>query len=139
MTRRALALTAALVLLSGACGDDDSGEDADPTTTTTAAPADAPSDDEPADDEPAGGDAVTIAGFAFDPSTVEVTAGATVTWTNEDGVAHTVTAGEPSTPEDTFGESVDPGSRADITFEEAGTFPYFCTIHPSMTGEVVVS
>lgn len=130
MTRRVLALTAALVLLSGACGDDDSGDGADPTTTTTAAPT---------DDEPAGGDAVTIAGFEFDPLTLEVSAGATVTWTNGDGVAHTVTAGEPATPADTFGESVDPGSSAEITFEEAGTFPYFCTIHPSMTGAVVVS
>lgn len=129
MTRRVLAMTAALTLVIGACGDDDDpDEDAESITTTA-----------PADDETTGGDAVTIAGFAFDPASIEVSAGATVTWSNTDGAQHTVTAGEPGTPADTFGESVDPGSRAEITFDEAGTFPYFCTIHPSMTGEVVVS
>lgn len=122
MTRAVLALTAALTLMLAGCGDDDS-------TDTTA----------PSDGEAASGDAVTIAGFAFDPTTIEVSPGATVTWSNEDGVQHTVTAGEPGTPADTFGESVDPGSSAEITFDEAGTFPYFCTIHPSMTGEVAVS
>lgn len=133
MTRPVLALTATLVLVLGACGDDDSGDGADSTTTTTAAPTDGGSEAEP------GGDSVTIAGFTFDPDTIEVSAGSTVTWTNEDGVGHTVTAGEPDEPADTFGESVDPGSSAEIGFDEAGTFPYFCTIHPSMTGEVVVS
>lgn len=133
MARPVLALTAALALMFGACGDDDSGEGADVDATTTT-----PADDGSAD-EPASGDAVAIAGFAYDPTTIEVSAGATVTWINEDGAQHTVTAGEPGTPADTFGESVDPGSSAEITFEEAGTFPYFCTIHPSMTAEVVVS
>ena len=134
MTRPVLALTAALVLLCGACGDDDSDDGADPATTTTAAPT-----DEGSDGDAAVGDAVTIAGFAFDPASIEVSAGATVTWTNDDGAQHTVTAGEPGTPEDTFAETLDPGSSAEITFDEAGTFPYFCTIHPSMTGEVVVT
>ena len=133
MTRSVFAWTAALALMLGACGDDDSGEDADATTTTTT------TSTAPADAEAASGDSVTIAGFAFDPATVEVSRGATVTWTNEDGVAHTVTAGEPGTPADTFDESVDSGSSAEITFDEAGTFPYFCAIHPSMTGEVAVS
>jgi plastocyanin len=134
MARPVFALLAVLMLTIGACGDDDDDdEDAgdDATTTSAAAPAD--------DDEAAGGDAVTIAGFAFDPASIEVSAGTTVTWSNDDGAQHTVTAGEPGSPVDTFGESVDAGSTAEITFDEAGTFPYFCTIHPSMTAEVVVS
>lgn len=82
---------------------------------------------------------VTIQNFEFDPASTEVAAGTTITWTNEDGVTHTVTAGEPGAAEDTFDQSLDAGSTAEISFDEAGTYPYFCAIHPSMTGEVVVS
>lgn len=95
------------------------------------------------DDGDGGGEeassSVTIQDFAFDPATIEVAAGATITWTNEDGVTHTVTAGEPGSAEDTFDQTLDAGATAEISFDEAGTYPYFCAIHPSMTGEVVVS
>lgn len=86
-----------------------------------------------------GGAAVAISDFAFDPETIEVSVGDTVTWTNEDGVAHTVTAGSSGAATDEFDEAFDAGDSAEVTFDEAGTFDYFCAVHPTMTGQVVVS
>jgi plastocyanin len=77
--------------------------------------------------------AVTIAGFAFDPTTITVQVGDSVTWTNQDSTAHTATA---SGAFDT-GNIASSASKS-ITFATAGTFAYHCTIHPTMTGTVVV-
>lgn len=85
------------------------------------------------------GAAVTAENFAFSPSSTEVAAGATVTWTNNDSVQHTVTAGEPGSETGEFDEPLEAGGTAEVTFDSAGTFMYFCKIHPSMTAEVVVS
>lgn len=85
------------------------------------------------------GASVSISDFAFQPDAIEVGAGATVTWTNEDGVPHTVTAGTPDAGGDAFDERVDAGGTAEVGFDETGTFDYFCAIHPTMTGQVVVS
>ena len=76
---------------------------------------------------------VVMQGLAFDPSTVEVGVGGSVTWTNEDSVPHTVTGDG----------GLDSGSLAQgesytTTFDTAGTYEYACTIHPSMTGVVEV-
>lgn len=77
---------------------------------------------------------VTIAGFAFSPNTVTVNVGDTVTWTNNDGVSHTATADGGS-----FGTgSLGNGESGAETFGTAGSFPYHCSIHPQMTGTVVV-
>lgn len=143
--RRLLSTLAALTLLLAACGGNDDAAEAPATTTSTQAPATTTSTAitygtagtgaEPG----AGAAAVTISEFAFDPGTIEVTAGDTVTWTNEDGVAHTVTAGSPGAATDGFDEKLDAGGRAEVTFAEAGTYDYFCAIHPTMTGQVVVS
>ena len=135
MTRRLLLTLAALAVVLAGCGDDDdTAGAADDTTSTTEAPD--PSAAEDGDDT---GSTVSIADFTFDPGTVEVPAGTTVTWTNDDGVGHTVTAGTPDAPEDAFDERLDPGGEGEVSFDEPGTFTYFCAIHPSMTGEVVVS
>lgn len=155
MTRRLLPLVAALAIFVAACGDDDDTEAAtgddvtaqeSSTTSTTAASSSSAEDGYPAGGsdsttapDEGSGSAVTIADFTYDPSPIEVSAGDTVTWTNDDGVAHTVTAGTPEAPGDTFDEKVDAGASAEVTFDEAGTFSYFCAIHPTMTGEVVVS
>ena len=77
---------------------------------------------------------VTISGLAFLPPSVTVTEGDTVTWTNEDGMPHTATGS---------GGSFDTGTLADgasgaVTFDTAGTFAYICSIHPTMTGTVIV-
>jgi amicyanin len=80
---------------------------------------------------------VTIAGFAFSPQVVTVKVGTTVTWTNQDGEPHTVTAATGS-----GGPSSAPLQQGDTyryTFATAGRFAYLCTIHPFMTGTVVVT
>jgi plastocyanin len=77
---------------------------------------------------------VTIAGFAFAPATVTIQVGDSVTWTNEDSTPHTATAGDGSF--DT-GQLANGDSEA-VTFDTAGTFAYVCSIHPQMTGTVVV-
>lgn len=83
--------------------------------------------------------AVTVAGFEFEPSSLTVPAGSTVTWDNEDTVAHTATAGSPGDPEGTFDERLDgSGGTATVTFDEPGTFAYFCSFHPQMVAEIVV-
>ncbi|MGH2535542.1 MAG: plastocyanin/azurin family copper-binding protein, partial [Thermomicrobiales bacterium] len=78
--------------------------------------------------------AVNILDFAFDPGSLEVTVGTTVTWTNNDSAPHTVTA------EDGRFDSgvIDPGGTFSFTFDEEGSFPYLCTIHPRMTAAIEV-
>lgn len=79
--------------------------------------------------------AVTIADFAFGPPELTVGVGSTVTWTNQDGFAHTVDSND-----DSFvSEALDPGTTFSHTFDAAGTFAYICGIHPSMAGTVVVT
>jgi plastocyanin len=77
---------------------------------------------------------VFIQGMAFNPLTITVAAGTTITWTNKDGVAHTVTS---NTSIFDSGSIVSGGTWSH-QFSTAGTFPYKCTVHPSMTATVVV-
>ena len=94
----------------------------------------------------AGGSTVAIADFAFSPRTLTVTAGATVTWTNNDGAPHTVTATDgPSISAQTTGAfdsgNLGQGQTFSFTFDKAGTYYYDCTLHAaqaSMHGTVVV-
>lgn len=78
---------------------------------------------------------VTIQNLAFAPATITVNKGDTVVWTNKDSVAHTVTgtAGGPASP------SIAAQGTYSFTFPATGTFAYHCTIHPMMTGTVVVN
>ncbi len=76
---------------------------------------------------------VMIKDFAFSPSTLTVKKGTTVTWTNEDSAPHTATSG------DVFDSgNLGTGQSFSYTFDEAGTFDYICTIHPSMEGAIIV-
>jgi hypothetical protein len=77
---------------------------------------------------------VTIKNFAFAPTTSTVHVGDTITWTNQDQVAHTATASDGSF--DTG--SISQGKSGSHTFTKAGTIPYICSIHPSMKGTVTV-
>jgi plastocyanin len=73
---------------------------------------------------------ISIKNFAFSPPSVTVSKGAIVTWTNEDSAPHTIT-----------GIGLDSGSLSNgqsFTFNEAGTYTYICSIHPSMKGTVIV-
>lgn len=79
--------------------------------------------------------AVGIADFAFDPPDLTVPAGTEVTWTNGDGVGHSVVADD-----GTFrSETLDTGATFSTTFETPGTFTYVCGIHSSMHGTVTVT
>jgi plastocyanin len=81
-----------------------------------------------------GGAAVTIKGFAFEPATVTIKAGESVTWTNQDSANHTVVADK---GEFTSGDLAN-GATFAFKFDTAGTYAYKCSIHPSMTGTVIV-
>ena len=76
----------------------------------------------------------TIQNFAFSPNPITIAPGSTVTWTNRDGVPHTVTADDGSWGSSTLG----PGGTYSHVFTSAGSYPYHCAIHPYMTGTVVV-
>ena len=82
-----------------------------------------------------GANAVFIQGMAFTPSTITVTTGTTVTWTNKDGVSHSVTS---DTGAFDSGAIASNGTYSHL-FSTAGTFPYHCMVHPSMTATVVVN
>jgi plastocyanin len=78
--------------------------------------------------------AVAISGFAFSPKDVTVTVGDTITWTNSDATAHTATADDGSFDTGTIGAN----GTGTATFSTAGSFPYHCKIHSSMTGTITV-
>ena len=87
----------------------------------------------PAPPPPAGG--VAVVDFAYRPATLTVTAGASITWVNQGVAPHTVTARDGSFDSGLFGS----GRQYTRTFPTPGTFPYFCTLHPEMTGTVRVA
>ena len=78
---------------------------------------------------------IAIDNFAFTPATLTVTKGTEVTWINRDDVPHTVA----STTKRFHSPALDTGSKFSFTFDQAGTYPYFCDVHPRMKGTVVVS
>ena len=110
MTLIRLVLPASLtVLLVGGCGESANSE---PVATTEVAMAKS---------------------YRFDPKTIEVEAGQSVTWTNEDNFTHTV---QVDGQEDL---KVERGESVSITFDEPGTYHYVCTLHSrDMEGEVIV-
>jgi plastocyanin len=112
----AVAILTVLVLVA-ACGS--SGD-----TTTTGTPGTTGS----------GGAQVTIKDFAFDPTSVTIKAGESVTWTNQDSAGHTV-AGDNNEFES---GDLAKGASFRFTFDKAGTYTYHCGIHPTMKGTVVV-
>lgn len=78
---------------------------------------------------------VTIGNFTFGPMALTVKPGTTVTWLNGDDIPHTIVAADKKT----FRSKVlDSGESFSFTFAKAGTYTYFCSIHPQMTGKVVV-
>lgn len=77
---------------------------------------------------------VYIQNFAFNPTSLTVKAGTTVTWVNKDSTTHTVISDNGAFPSG----DLNPGSNYTYTFNKTGTYPYHCSIHPSMTGTVTV-
>jgi amicyanin len=130
----ALSVVGALAL--AACGGTSGGGTAStPAATPTPSmsmPMPSPSAS-PAPASPASTTSVTISNNAFSPATIKVPVGATVTWTNQDQVAHNVafTGEAPS-------KTMQTGATYTHTFTAPGTYSYICAIHPFMKGTVVV-
>ena len=121
-------LAAAGLLLLAACGQ--------ARPVITAAPASAPvtvaAKPQP---NPVATNAVAIENFDFNPAVITVPAGTKVTWTNKDVEQHTVTERNRA-----FNSDAIAGDKTfSVTFDKAGSFEYFCLIHPHMVGRVVVT
>ena len=78
---------------------------------------------------------VVIKSFAYGPAKITVAAGTAVVWVNKDTEPHTVV----STSHAFQSEAMDTGDTFSVTFDKPGTYGYFCTIHPHMTGTVEVT
>ena len=77
---------------------------------------------------------VKIDNFVFGPQAITVPVGTTVTWTNSDDTPHTAV----STDGVFKSKVMDTDEKFSYTFTKAGTYPYFCSVHPKMTGTIVV-
>jgi plastocyanin len=75
-----------------------------------------------------------IDNFTFNPQQITVKAGDTVTWVNHDDIPHTVTSKTMAFRS----KAMDTDDTFSFTFATPGTFPYFCSLHPHMTGTIVV-
>ncbi len=77
---------------------------------------------------------ISIDNFTFTPQKLTITRGTTVTWVNRDDVPHTVR----STEKKFASGTLDTDDTFSFTFNEPGVYPYFCTVHAHMTGEITV-
>ena len=77
---------------------------------------------------------VKIDNFTFSPATVTVPVGTTIRWTNADDIPHTIVSDDKSFKS----KALDTDEQFVYTFTKAGTYTYFCGIHPKMTAKVVV-
>jgi plastocyanin len=77
---------------------------------------------------------ITIDNFSFTPKEITVAAGTTITWVNHDDVPHTVVS-----PDKKFrSKALDTDDQFSFMFTDPGTYNYFCSVHPIMTGEIIV-
>lgn len=78
---------------------------------------------------------VSISNFSFQPAVLTVKAGTRVTWANHDSTPHTVTSSDKR-----FSSSggLDTNDQYSVLFDKPGTYEYFCSLHPMMTGKVIV-
>jgi plastocyanin len=114
--------TAILIIACMAAGCSSSPGPATPATTPAS---------------PGGGNTITIKNFAFNPSSLTVKTGTVVTWVNNDGVTHTIVS-DTGSPVPFSSDSLSPGASYTVTFTQAGTYTYHCSIHPSMKGTIIV-
>lgn len=79
---------------------------------------------------------VKIDNFSFGPTTLTIPVGTTVTWVNRDDIPHTVVSTDD--PKAFKSKVLDTDEKFSFTFSKPGTYAYFCSVHPKMTGKVVV-
>lgn len=145
-TTRFIAPLFVLALLGTACG----GSEATPSARrSTSAPS--PEASQSATGEATSATGVTIQDFAYAPKKLSVSVGDAVTWTNADDILHTVTSGigqkqgvpgvtkdKEAKPDGLFDQEMEFEDTFEFTFDKAGTYKYFCAIHPGMVATVVV-
>jgi plastocyanin len=86
-----------------------------------------------AEEKPASA-SVSIDNFSFTPKEITVAKGTTITWVNRDDVPHTVVS-----PDKKFrSRALDTDDQFSFTFTDAGTYSYFCSVHPVMIGKIIV-
>jgi plastocyanin len=132
-------LVIAAALLAACGGDSANGSSPTPTATETPTPT-ATETPTPTESPGSGGGAtveVSIKDFAFTPAKIEIEAGTTVVWTNEDSVIHTVTSATgddlDSPPSGLFDSgNMEQGDTFSYTFDEPGGYDYFCIPHATM-------
>jgi plastocyanin len=90
---------------------------------------------DPAPAKPESASQVKIDNFTFTPNEVKIAVGTTVQWVNHDDIPHTVVSDDKTTFKS---KALDTDDNFSYTFSKAGTYPYFCSIHPKMTGKVIV-
>ena len=83
----------------------------------------------------ASANSISIDNFTFNPPTLTVKAGTTVTWTNKDDIPHGIASANNAF---TRSKAMDTDDSFSFTFTTPGTYQYFCYIHPHMTGTIVV-
>jgi amicyanin len=135
-----LALLGAVFFLGG-CGYQTANQGTAPqgssnpktSPATTPATNSAETTPSPAANQPSG--AVTIQNFAFSPADLKIKKGDTVTWTNEDSAPHQIAS---DTTGKFQGPSISKGQTYSFTFNDTGTFPYHCVIHPMMKATITV-
>lgn len=77
---------------------------------------------------------ITIKEYSFTPASLTVAVGTKVIWTNQDQDPHTIFSND----QKFRSSALDTGESYSFTFNEPGTYPYFCSMHPSMTGTIIV-
>jgi plastocyanin len=135
MKRLIVSFAFVAALLAAGCGSSGGGGSA------TSPPASTPPPASTSGGETAGGGVtkVDMKNIQFDPQTVTVKKGSTVDWTNEDSVNHDVTKVSGPGPNFSSGTgNLASGASYQQTFKTAGTIKYQCTVHPGMTGTIVV-
>lgn len=80
---------------------------------------------------------ITIDNFSFTPGALTVTPGTRVTWVNHDDVPHTVISA--AKPRVFKSDALDTDEKFSFVFTQPGSYPYFCSVHPHMTGQIIVS
>ena len=133
-----IVLSCLLLLSVAACGGYSSPSSPSPTPAPVPAPSPSPAPAPTADGPtysiaiPSGASVLTTT--AFNPDVTDVAVGGTVTWTNNDAVAHTSTSNGTGWNSGTIA----PGGQFSFKFQTAGTYQYHCAIHPGMVGTIVV-
>lgn len=127
-----LAMLSVTLISFAGCGSDSS--------TSVNNPPDEDGNEEPTETQ--GANDVWMEGLSFNVSNLEVEAGTTVTWTNKSNMNHTVTSGSRGDTDagDLFDSgSIAPGGSFSFTFENPGSYAYFCDFHSGMDAEVTVT